>query len=454
VPERKPELTGLWVTEVRPFRPGQLTPAEPTTAGLSRLQSELAASSSVTGEAAFLDALTRFAHRDRTRAISWLRSAAAQTNASRLVRTAARWADGGLDHTEHIKSIEHTAVQHSGIDRGSPSPLTSMPVTAAFSWLLRQETILRLGEAPLMLSTPSFDTGVLNFEDFSKRLVTLSPVGYGPLDLAQALLRLEPLPASTARELPPLSVPAWAPDAPWPRLFNRAGARLDAVQIARDWITLGGARYPDAVVDGLGWSVPPLYTPVDPAVFASAPITLLEGVDPVSPRKLDSWNSSVDTTVGVLPHWPELFATMTLIGSELQEPLLPTLVRAGRAGPAVHTLVARELADPDEAPRLVGADALMTLVKRGQFDSELFSTACVRLLATGELSLARTSSALEHVMLVGGMQAVWPGLLALVGHACATTCRPPGTANLLALVSKFAPAVPGRAMPDSVRALL
>ncbi len=100
-----------------------------------------------------------------------------------------------------------------------------------------QETLLRAGRSPVLLSTPSHQDGTLGFDDLKSRLHECAGTSFGPLDLLLTLMRLRPTDPSRAVELdgwPPLPPDDLLPEEP-------CGIR-DAVAFLRQWVADGGLR--------------------------------------------------------------------------------------------------------------------------------------------------------------------------------------------------------------------
>ena len=437
----------LWEAEVAPPVVLALAPVDPTPAGLTALLSELAVGPTITGDARMLEALVAFAHRDRQAAFSWAMS---HDNPWILPSglQAARRAIGrrSSEHDAyHVLSIEVRA------GRRRPPNERYRPESApsAFRALHEREVASRLGPAPCLLSTPSDDTGIVSFDALLDRLSRLEKSGYGFLDLLQALLRLEHVDPSRVGELDGLEIANLVPFTfPQPKGvgFWPGG---DAAELTRRWVLGGGARYPDAIVTEEGLANPPAEFPVRTRVFDP----YLDALR-VADRHFGWGNLPV--AIGVLPRWAEYTAAHldgTIQWSTTEVPTLSALVRAGHAGWGVHQAVARTLSHTHANSRLIGADAVLTLIGRGVFDPQLFGDVCLHLHAAGQLPLARTASALEQVVLGGGLRQLWPVALRLAETACTAERLPAGTAELLGLLRRFAPSVPERGVPAGIRAL-
>jgi hypothetical protein len=370
----------------------------------------------------------------------------------RTVRQAVDWARGEWNHRDFVASAKDLAE-----DGVAERPLHHRPdecPTSAFAYLLERESILRLGSAPGLLSTPSLDTGILLFDDLVARIRSFGSHGYRPLDLFQALLRLETVDPDRARELGGLSLPPRSLHLG--RLFAPvSGTKSDGAQIVRRWIESGGGDYPDAQFGSAGLVVPTPVLTVPGPVRSAVPPALLAGHES-GRMSMYAWSSTLSNTVGVVPHWPEFLSAQIepeLLSSKQMTRWMPYLASAGKAGVGVHTVIARVLAHSAPDSRLSGVDALLTLIARGAFDGAVFTATCTRLLAARELPLSRTTGSLEQIILAGGMFSIWPAVLALTHQACSAQRQPTGTSDLLALMRRFAPAARDQVLPEGIRAL-
>jgi hypothetical protein len=192
--------------------------------------------------------------------------------------------------------------------------------------------------------------------------------------------------------------------------------------------------------------------------FPSVPPGLVAGHHPAHHKDFSEYLVAADTTIDVVPHWPELVAAKTQSSFDQSSTSSPRwlewLVEApGIAGPAVHHALATTLGHADEAARLRGVDAALALMARDRFDSGDFERACLALLRRGKLRMARSSSAWEQVLLGGGMKPLWPTVTAVVEAACLMERRPAGLAELLSMARRYAAAEPGAVVPPAVVAI-
>lgn len=433
-------LEGLWGDLVEATVAGPFEPFTPGPEGFTRALSDQSWWDEPTDVARFLDALVRWAKADLPAAKSWFRSVEAERE---YVGQAVDWATGRLTGELVAEQEEAAARYHSGAPDGWNQEYTGLmggrPAISAFSYLHVQEILLRAGEIPYLLSTPTYCNGVLAFDDLVERIRGYGSIPCGSLDLFQSLLRLEPVAPERVAELP----------------ADGEGV----LAIIRQWVAGGGLpAFRARLEDGRFRAEKPTL-PVDPAVFGGMAAALLTGRELVKPYEYLSYMMTEATTVGVIPNWPDLFAYGLLRdfeqGVRRASQHLHSLVTSapGTAGRGVHRVLAIGLSYPDEESRLRAVDALLLLIGEGGFDAGLFETELRELVAAGSLPLARTSAALEQVVLAGALKQVWPAILAMADQAAGSVKRPTGLPEVLSFVRRYLAAVPEPVVPPAVRAL-
>lgn len=323
--------------------------------------------------------------------------------------------------------------------------------STAFLVRLTRETIARLGTDDTLLSTPSRADGTLELEVLVARMRAAS--GYHPLDLQQALLRLGPLEEGSLALLEGVSLPPAKAPGRFSRLLG-AKSVPDGGEVLRDWVRGGGlpARL-CTVAAGV---------PVAPAV--QLPVILPEAeplsdlVAPIDKENLDPLDSHpVSGFLDVVPWWPD--ASVTALGMAswiwFERAMRPDFsATAGVLGPAVHHHLLVWLAEDLEHRRLTAAAELSTLAAQGRLDATLLREAALAMSAQGELPLARAAAACEHVILTGGLSAVWPTLTGLAEAAASAPRLPAGLADLLRVMQPYAAAAePHHPLPAVVREL-
>ncbi|GAA1937508.1 hypothetical protein [Nocardioides marmoribigeumensis] len=316
------------------------------------------------------------------------------------------------------------------------------------------ETAVRLGEVPFLLSTPTHEDGSLAFDALIARLREYA-VPAGPLDLTLALLRLQPVDPGRAADLDGLSLPLWSAEKSG--LLRRRPRTRDAVDAVREWVTSGGLPPSTAHHRGAHVLVDPAHLPAGVGDIPGVPGALSSGHDPDLHDEYDEYNLSVEAGTGVVPAWVDLLAARLQKQFDQSSRGAPRWLAPMAASPspglAVTHAVAQTLCHADEDHRLVAVDAALVLMGRGRWVPDDYTACCLHQLADGELRLTRLSHAWEQLALGGGLQPLWPTVLAVLDAACALNRKPPGLADLLAVVRRLAPAVPDVRLPGSVRTL-
>ncbi|HEY0239902.1 MAG TPA: hypothetical protein VGC37_14785, partial [Friedmanniella sp.] len=428
---------------VDPFRP-----ATPSAAGLARLRTETALDP--LAEARWLDLVVRYGAAD----LDGLRSEARhgppaegfETQVAGLLR---RWADGAP------LGVARDCDPRRGFE--------------TFVGMLAAETLLRLGTPFVLLSTPSRADGSITFDDLVRRLRESQPNGYGPVDLLQALLRLEPTGPDRLGLLDGLEVaPNDRPATPRRWWQRERAVPDDAVPVVRDWVLGGGVPERRAdVADGRATCAAVRLPTVPPGLVGHRVVAALgAGVDvapdePVWRRWRTAWLSP-DVVLGVVPTWSEAVAAdqecfLAEHRSWYPHALTEIVGAPGPLGPAVHLHVARLLGGPVAQERLGAVEALLVAVGRRRLDPGLFAEHSVFWAASGLTPLARTSEAWEQVVLGGGLGFLWPTLRAVLQHATTQSPKPAGLAELLRMLRPYAATiaanVPGPVWPEGVDAL-
>ncbi len=445
----------------QPFR--QL---EPTPEALTAALSAWSAGGLRHSTARFLDVFVRWAWEDRAGFTAFVRSTWQRHDWQQpeVVNRAADWAHGGLDRARHQEEIAKIRFYHGGVARPHVSEdwhLSSLPVTWALVRLHVSESLLAAGAVPCLLSTPSDESGLVSFDDLLSRLRRYGGAPCGELDLFQALMRLEPVDPARAGELDGVAVTLRGQEVTGLRRLLRSTTPSpggDAVAMVREWVAGGGLPTLDVRALDAGLHVAPVDLPVPLDTFPSVPPGLVAGHEPGRHKEFSEYQVAGDTTLDVVPRWPDLIAAKTYSSFDQSSKMAPRwlewLVEApGEAGPAVHLVLATTLSHADERCRLLAVDAALSLMSQGRFDTALFEQACLRLLERGELRLARTAAAWEQLILGGGLRHLWPALVAVVDAACAQERKPAGLHELLAVARRYAGAVPGGQVPRGVEEL-
>ena len=432
----------------RPTRAGarrSVPAAEPGAVGLARLRSEDALDPQA--EARWLDLAVRYARADLAGLATEVRGGAAvegyETRSSVALRG---WAQG---HRFEVRGDLHP---RNGFD--------------ALVVMLAAETVLRLGHPSALLSTPSSADGSITFDDLVARLQAASTEGYGPVDLLQALLRLEPTSPDRLPQLDGLQVaPYDRPPSP-PRWWRRdTGVPDDAVPVVRAWVLAGGRpERVTTIVDGRASCAAVVLPAVPPGLVGHPVVAALGAAVDVAPdvpvwsRWRETWLSPT-AVLGVVPAWAEAVAAdqeCILAEHRSWSPHhLRAMVRApGRLGPAVHLHAARLLGAPAAEERAMAVEAVLVAVGQRRLDPMLLAQQSLFWVGSGLLPLARTSEAYEQVVLGGGLAFLWPTLHAVLQQATTRSPKPAGLSELLRTVRPYvrtvAANVPGPVLPDGV----
>jgi hypothetical protein len=118
---------------------------------------------------------------------------------------------------------------------------------------------------------------------------------------------------------------------------------------------------------------------------------------------------------------------------------LPEILRAhGEAGPALHLAVLYAMSANDAPARLVGSDAMVSLLQQGRWNALLAGELAAECIDCGSVKPARLATALAPVREAGEWAAVWALLRAAIPAALQLTPPPPGAADLMALGTDLA----------------
>jgi hypothetical protein len=457
-----PPAARLWEARPAPYSPvavEEIRPAEPDIVAASSVYNDQAG---LVDDALLLDAVVRWAARDPGAAQRFVAEVDTRTPYERprsiMALGHARYAGARLELARRIRHLEEV---HDGRPR---TRSYAEPILQAIVGIQLTETGLRLGQVPLLLSTPTSSDGAVSFDALVDRMRRHAGIPVGTFDLFLALLRVGPIPPERLGELDALDGVDLPLEAPVPRrdtfLGRLRGRRQpgDAAELVRRWVQGGGLPPLTAGREADGTlTVDPIRLPVELGAFPGVPEGILAGH--ASDRGYwVSWASAAGQ-VAAAPWWPELLAAQSLrlfdqSSRAVASWLLPPLVTSpGWTGPAVHRTVVATLSHADEDERLIGVDAFLTLAGRDDFDTGLITSACLDLLARGELRLTRTAGAWEQVVLGGGMRALWPSVVAVAEAACAMPRKPAGLADLVAFYGRYAGADPGAVVPPALAAL-
>ncbi|MBW8482502.1 hypothetical protein [Actinomadura parmotrematis] len=316
--------------------------------------------------------------------------------------------------------VRFMLARFSGHDTYPPRrtmPGERLPPLQGFLSERLQEAARLLGEAPLLLATPTAASGHVDPDVLAERLDRLAAAGRrpGPFDLAQAVLRL---PAGT--DPAPLASRLPAPYVAW-----LEGARDDVRVLA---LVAGGTA--QAVIE-----------PPDGAPDALAP--LFDTAWPPYEARRARWQGlDVAWWPILLPGHREAAAAHLLPAladdTDRERPLatpLPALAEAGGpAGGATAACLAHGLGARDQAARSAAVDALLSLAAR-----DLLPAAQIGEVIGGvalkpnrlAAALGECAEAGAHVQVRTVLRAALPGLLT-------RPKAPAGLPDLLALATRVA----------------
>ncbi|MEU5979104.1 DUF6493 family protein [Streptomyces sp. NPDC047315] len=468
---------------------------------VSELVATVAAQSTAVAFERVLDGLVRLAHRDRQPLVDavreafgdeWWFSNPGRGNPLPYGVTGLREVLAAGVGTIPLETVRKAHAKNTASD---VCPINGMGAIlrgrlAEVAWRLRTDPL------PLLLATPTWETGALDAAVLVERLREYQRLGIAPapMDFAQALLRVAPGSGGPA-----------AKDAAL--LGTDEGDRL-ATWLEDTWPELVALRWPEGVPAGAKAPREPAWPDGQPV-----PSSLLEqtarGARALADRTRDllkarrllpshaRWLSRpVDTGhqhtyrcpdgqhdftqltpgwVATLPHHRDAVAAWVLAlldhlctrGAGRWEwrglmgslPLLAEGEGDGVAGPPLHRAVATGLGAPDPQVRLAAVDTLLTLAARRQLDPALLGRLVGEQVVEGKLKPNRLADAARTAAATGAHETTWgvlaaalPALLPVrppvraigelleVAADCAERCAPPareeGTAALSAALAE------------------
>ncbi|MFE5857480.1 DUF6493 family protein [Streptomyces sp. NPDC056500] len=397
-----------------------------------------------------LDGLVRLAHREPEALVAELRSAMAnrwwlQSHLSRFADLDAHFERGvhavdvvaaallGRLSERAIRQVQNKAPTQSGCPHSGMAA-----ITRARLWEAAQ--LVRSRSVPFLLSTPTWENGVLDPAVLVERLREYGRLGVepAPADFAQALLRV----ASDDGEWDP-GVAAEAAAG----LGTEEGDRLAL------WL-MGGGPFLAALHPGQEEDREPAESDSEDSLLrhpARATRRLLDrararrAIQREFPagfrwlsRQIDprhrhdyrclmhygNWQSVVPHWPTVVPHHREALASWLLPGlletmvadihdSDLRGGAwcLPRLAegaaRSGPAGQAMHRSIAAGLGVRVADDRLAAVDALLVTAARGQLDPALLGRELGELIAHGHVKPTRITDALATAAAAGAHRTVW-----------------------------------------------
>ncbi|MFD9127391.1 DUF6493 family protein [Kitasatospora sp. NPDC059571] len=283
-----------------------------------------------------------------------------------------------------------------------------------------EEAVLRLTVRPLpyLLATPTEGTGALAADVLAERIAGYHRLGVtaGPVDLAQALLRVAP------------------PDDPQAVAAVTRTASPDGERLAR-WLRTGGLPHRSSEpVEPPSASPRPAWRPAPARRLAALPGSPAAAGLPADTGRLlrpltgggSEWHWSPWPPAywaAVLPHHREVTAAqlLHLVASAADQDVrgrarvLPYLAESGGpAGLAVHLAVAYGLAARHREDRTAAVDALLVLAARGDLDGALLGREAAALIGLGAVRPTRLVESLRAAADTGAHGTVWSVLAGLL----------------------------------------
>ncbi|GGS97764.1 DUF7824 domain-containing protein [Streptomyces chromofuscus] len=453
-----PEPTGHEELLPPPPRPARLAPAAASAVELAEeVGAALAAEPGVTGFERALDGLVRHAYRDREALLSalepvvarrWWDSAAGVVSDDRFGGSygAVSEAADGLDLVlATLRGKVRTATLHARVQRGSASrDCVHGALFRAFECRLWEVAYrMRTDPLPLLLSTPTWSTGLLEPAELVDRLDTYRRLGarVAATDFAQALLRVRradrDAAESAARRAAALGtaegtrLAAWLASGPpaLPTFRRRTSGRRVLVELGE-------------VLD-LQHDFPAEFRPL------GRPTSVFE-----ERRWCYHWDDDMrQHWSALLPERRELVAARLLRDlSDLAvddfrgaAAALPSLAESGgEAGEAVHLGVAYGLGARHAEDRLAAVDALLVLAARGHLDAARLGADLGQLVRRGAVKTQRLADAARTAAVTGANATIWSVLsrtlpILLADLATGGTAAPArGLGELLAVAAECA----------------
>jgi hypothetical protein len=315
-------------------------------------------------------------------------------------------------------------------------PVWLNEATTRLTFLLACEALAKVEQTSVLLSTPTYREGTLDFDDLFGRLraVAAGGVSVGPLDLVQALHRLRPTDPARAVELAPLEVMTDAaftsPD---------GDEAWDAVELVRTWLARGGLPSLDPVVEDGEWSTAAV-APVPWSRCAALPEELR--ADPWCPGPM------VDA-VRMMPLWGDRCAALDHPEWEGYG-AFPTLI-AGPLGLPMHDRFLQLMTRTGQGGVDVVVSTMLSVLRLDRLDPQLAAAAALRRHAVGTLDLAAVNWSAWAAFEFGGFRGLWPSLLKIAAALCTVPEPPAELPALMGLLSDYAHEVPEPVIPESLR---
>ncbi|MEU9605666.1 DUF6493 family protein [Streptomyces sp. NPDC048057] len=314
---------------------------------------------------------------------------------------------------------------------------------AEVAWRLRTDPL------PLLLATPTWETGALDAEVLVERLREYQRLGVRPepVDFTQALLRVAPASGGPAAQEAALlgtdegdRLATWLDDT-WPELvaLQRPEGDPDGAKKPREPVWPDGqpptstlleqtARGARALADRTRDLLKARRLLPSHARWLSRPVDTGHLHSYRCPDGQHDFTQLTPGWVATLPHHRDAVAAWVLAlldhlctrGAGRWEwrglmgslPLLAEGEGEGVAGPPLHRAVVTALGAPDQEVRLAAVDTLLTLAARRQLDPELLGRLVGERVVSGELKPNRLADAARTAAATGAHETTWAVLAA------------------------------------------
>jgi hypothetical protein len=341
-------------------------------------------------------------------------------------------------------AMRQGALQHLAAALNAQPPATEPLVLPAalsadlarLSFLRACESLLSATETPVVLSTPAYADGSLDFDRLLGRLKAMYGAPVGPLDLVQALHRLRPVDSGRLAELDfgpmPTAAALTHPD---------GGKTWDAVEIVRTWVASGGLPALAPVAEGGVWSTKSV-APVPWSLLEAAPVAVRE-----DPWFLDTPSDRISVT----PFWGDRTVRQAFqLLAHFDQRGAPGAL-GGQFGLPLHDHVLAILTVTDRRQYSAAFEAISVVVRQERLDPQIAARAAVGRHEAGSLALGRLIAMFAALFDDGGLRGLWHSALAIAAALCEVSAKPLELPDLLRMLTAYAHEVPKPAVPEPLR---
>ncbi|MFD1499601.1 hypothetical protein, partial [Streptosporangium lutulentum] len=347
-----------------------------------------------------LDGLVRHAHLDR---------AALATALKPVSREEPRWRfDCAPEHLYAVARAVADPEPYEYLHRRRGTGQFSLTGELLAARLVEAGELVASGTQPFLLAVPTLSTGALDAAVLVERLAAFEGLGVtpGPVDLAQALLRVTP---TADRQV--LSSAE--------NLGSEAGRRTAA------WLRAGGLPHQDSEPPDWDTARKRWRSPARPGLTLDPPMPkeVAKLLGPYERRKHYVVDPPQAYWFAQLPHHRDVVAARDYFESCQNDrgwtAALPFMAESGGpAGFAVHMALAESTGTSRPADRGPAVDAMLVLAARGQLDAALLGRQIAALVCEGGVLANRLVETLRIMADTGAYGTVWsvlegalPGLL-------------------------------------------